>query len=370
MACRAPAEPCAQRGAEVSGPDAQQAIRRPHVSGHLTDLRIASGDRKFYSATGQGGLAVVRSPSSPHSSTLLDNNLTFLFYHYGSIPRYLRHAIEHLRIFNPDSEILLITESGVQDAAVAHFDVRQLGMAEFASPKLSQLRETYRHTSCFKEKFERFVLERWFVTELIRAERPERTYVMQDSDVAVFGDVAPLVPLLPDCPICLASMNPHFTFIRSSIDHFLDYMLDFYADERRITESLARHHANRNSSQIFNQGEMQFLHDYLKESKLMQFYQTDTRYGFVDCNIHIPQDFDYLQLKRRPRKKVLWAVEDGRLVPHFLRQGRPVRALIIHFQGPGKRVFFRFNRLGKSSGYLGVRLINILFQKRLIASFT
>ena len=49
MACRAPTEPCAQRGAEVSGPDAQQAIRRPHVSGHLTDLRIASGDRKFYS---------------------------------------------------------------------------------------------------------------------------------------------------------------------------------------------------------------------------------------------------------------------------------------------------------------------------------
>ncbi len=298
----------------------------------------------------------------------LDNNLTFLFYHYGSIPRYLRHAIEHVRIFNPDSEILLITESGVQDAAVAHFGVRQLGMAEFASPKHSQLRASYRHISCFKEKFERFVLERWFVTELIRAERPERTYVMQDSDVAVFGDAARLVPLLPDSPICLASMNPHFTFIRSSIDDFLDYMLDFYADERRITESLARHHANRNSSQIFNQGEMQFLFDYLKESKLMQFYQTDTPYGFVDCNIHIPQDFDYLQLKRRPRKKVFWDIVDGRLVPHFLRQGQPVKALIIHFQGPGKRVFFRFNRVGKSPGSFPAWAMNILFQNKIVAS--
>jgi hypothetical protein len=297
----------------------------------------------------------------------LDNNLTFLFYHYGSIPRYLRHAIEHVRIFNPDSEILLVTESGVQDAAIARLSVRQLGMAQFASPKLSQLRATYRHISCFKEKFERFVLERWFVTELIRAERPERTYVMQDSDVAVFGDAGRLVPLLPDSPICLASMNPHFTFIRSSIDHFLDYMLGFYADERRIAESLARHHANRNSSQIFNQGEMQFLFDYLKESKLMQFYQTDTPSGFVDCNIHIPQGFDFMQLKRRPRKKVFWNLEDGKLVPHFLRQGQQVRALVIHFQGPGKRVFFRFNRAHQTPGKITIRAMNILFQNGFIA---
>ena len=305
-----------------------------------------------------------------HTNAPLDNNLTFLFYHYGLIPRYLRHAIEHVRIFNPDSEILLVTESGVQDAAIANFGVRQLAMAEFVSPKLSLLRETYRHISCFKEKFERFVLERWFVTELIRAERPERTYVMQDSDVAVFGDVAPLVPLLPDCPICLASMNPHFTFIRSSIDHFLDYMLDFYADELRIVESLERHHVNKNSPQIFNQGEMQFLHDYLKESKLMQFYQTDTRYGFVDCNIHIPQDFDFMQLKRRPRKKVWWDVQEGKLVPHFLRQGQPVRALVIHFQGPGKRVFFRFNRAGQEPNRMVVRAMNILFQSRLVAALS
>jgi len=312
----------------------------------------------------------LRLLSNFHSNTPLDNNLTFLFYHYGSIPRYLRHAIEHVRIFNPDSEILLVTESGVQDAAIANFGVRQLAMAEFASPKLSQLKATYRHISCFKEKFERFVLERWFVTELIRAERPERTYVMQDSDVAVFGDASQLIPMMPDSPICLASMNPHFTFIRSSIDHFLDYMLTFYADELRIAESLERHHVNKNSPQIFNQGEMQFLHDYLKESKQMQFYQTDTRYGFVDCNIHIPQDFDFMQLKRRPRKKVLWAVEDGRLVPHFLRQGRPVRALIIHFQGPGKRVFFRFNRVGKSPGSFPAWAMNILFQNRLAASLS
>ena len=300
----------------------------------------------------------------------MHNNLTFLFYHYGPIPRYLRHAIEHVRIFNPAAEVLLVTESEVEDAAIGRFGVRQLGMSEFASPKLSQLKATYRHISCFKEKFERFVLERWFVTELIRAERPERTYVMQDSDVAVFGDVAPLVPLLPDCPICLASMNPHFTFIRSTIDDFLNYMLDFYADESRIADSLERHRANKNSPTIFNQGEMQFLFDYVKESKQMQFYQTDTPYGFVDCNIHIPQGFDFMQLKRRPRKKVFWNLQDGKLVPHFLRKGQPVGALVVHFQGPGKRVFFRFNTAGQEPNRMAVRLMNILFQNRLIASLS
>jgi hypothetical protein len=100
----------------------------------------------------------------------------------------------------------------------------------------------------------------------------------------------------------------------------------------------------------------------------MQFYQTDTPSGFVDCNIHIPQDFDFMQLKRRPRKKVFWDIVDGRLVPHFLRQGHPVKALIIHFQGPGKRVFLRFNRVGKSPGSFPAWAMNILFQNKIVAS--
>ena len=43
--------------------------------------------------------------------------LTFLLYHYGKIPRYLRNAIEHVRIFNPTAEIMLITD-GIGDVSM------------------------------------------------------------------------------------------------------------------------------------------------------------------------------------------------------------------------------------------------------------
>jgi hypothetical protein len=303
------------------------------------------------------------------SSETTATELTFLFYHYGTIPRYLRNAIEHVRIFNPRAEIMLITD-GIDDISMLQpFDIRHHEMSEFPSQDLATFQRVYRHISCFKDKFERFVLERWFVTESVRQQRPERTYIMQDSDVAVFGDAAPLLTEMPDCPICLASMNPHFTFIRSSISDFLAYILGFYLDPSQVATSQLRHEAERKSAQIFNQGEMQFLFDYLRASELMQFYETDTRFGFVDCNIHIPQDFDFMQLPRRPRKKVRWQLEGERLIPHFLRDGVARRAFLVHFQGPGKRVFYRFNRVDRPSGKLVANLANILFQRAYAARF-
>jgi hypothetical protein len=303
------------------------------------------------------------------SSETAATELTFLFYHYGTIPRYLRNAIEHVRIFNPRAEIMLITD-GIGDISMLQpFDIRHHEMSEFPSQDLATFQRVYRHISCFKDKFERFVLERWFVTESVRLQRPERTYIMQDSDVAVFGDAADLLTEMPDCPICLASMNPHFTFIRSSISDFLAYILGFYLDPNQVAASQLRHEAERKSAQLFNQGEMQFLFDYLRASELMQFYETDTRFGFVDCNIHIPQDFDFMQLPRRPRKKVRWQLEGERLIPHFLRDGVARRAFLVHFQGPGKRVFYRFNRVDRPSGKLVANLANILFQRAYAARF-
>lgn len=298
------------------------------------------------------------------------SKLTFLFYHYGAIPSYLRHAIEHVRVFNPDAEILLLTEAGVPDPAIAAMNVSQLRISDFPSAELKEFQSSYQHISCFKEKFEKFVLERWFITESIRRQAPERIYIMQDSDVAVFGEASQLLSLLPSCPIGLASMNPHFTFIQGAISGFLQYILAFYQDPKRVARSRERQAAERHSAKVFNQGEMQFLFDYLRESKLMQFYETDTPFGFVDCNIHIPQDFDYMQLPRRPRKKVIWGVENGRMLPYFVRHGKTRRALVIHFQGPGKRVFFRFNRMEKSAGKLFTALANIVFQNPHVARFT
>jgi hypothetical protein len=300
----------------------------------------------------------------------MNTDITFLFFHYGKLPQYLHNAIEHVRVFNPHAEILLITEDAEDVSALKPFGIVHRRTAEFPSPELDLFRKTYRHISCFKEKYERFVLERWFMTETIRRERAERTYVMQDSDVAVFGDASKLLPILPDCPIVMSGPNPHFTFIRGSIDEFLRFILDYYADEERLMVAKNLFEERRNSSNIYNLGEMTLLFEFLEKSKSMQMFDTSTLHGYVDTNLHMPEGFDFMQLRRRPRKKVRWQIEEGFVVPYFLRNGQATRAFIVHFQGPGKRVFYRFNRIGRTPGPLFVGWLNALYQTKVLASFS
>lgn len=300
----------------------------------------------------------------------MNESLTFLFYHYGKIPRYLRNAIEHVRIFNSDAEIMLITD-GIEDVSLlTPFGVRHQEMSEFPSPELDTFCRTYRHISCFKERYERFVLERWFVTETIRRQRPDRIYIMQDSDVAVFGDASELLALLPDCPIALSSNNPHFTFVRGDISGFLNFILGFYADPARLADSSRRHADAENAEQIYNLGEMQFLHEFMQASPDMQRFPTNTPAGYVDVNLHIPEGFEFMQLRRRPRKKVYWRHEDGKIIPYFLKDGQLSRAFLVHFQGPGKRVFFRFNGSKLSTNPIRLAALNAIFQKQRLANLT
>ncbi len=301
----------------------------------------------------------------------MSDQLTFLFYHYGKIPKYLEYAVEQVRIFNPTAEIFFISDGIKDTTSIDRFDVRKFKMDEFHSNELEEFKRIYRHISCFKEKYERFVLERWFVTEIIRKQRPDRTYIMQDSDVAVFGDARQLLPLLPDKPICLSNMNPHFTFIRGDISGFLNFILGFYRDENLIADSMKKFRLQNNpDGNLFNQGEMQFLFDYFAKGEDMCQYHTDTPHGFIDCNIHGAEGFECLELRRRPRKKVIWKNEGGKLVPFFQKGDLLVRAFLLHFQGPGKRVFFRFNASPMLGTKAGRWFLNQLFQNRLLANLT
>lgn len=313
---------------------------------------------------------VAKMASIAAPATLPAPPITFLLFHYGGIPRYLRNALEQIRVFNPQAEICLTTEEDVDLTMLAHLGIRHLNIADFPSPELELFKKRYRHISCFKEKYERFVLERWFVTETMRRRRPERTYIMQDSDVAVFGDAASLLPLLPDCPIVMSGPNPHFTFIRGSIDEFLQFILDYYADEERLVAAQRLFEERRHSKDIYNLGEMTLLFEFLEKSRAMNMFDTDTPSGYVDTNLHMPEKFDFMQLRRRARKKVRWGIEEGRIIPYFLADGQPRRSFLVHFQGPGKRVFYRFNRLDRPAKAAFVLWLNLLYQKRALAEFS
>lgn len=298
--------------------------------------------------------------------SVFKNDITFLFYHYGRIPRYLKHAIEQVRAFNPYAEIHLITDGIKHVSGLEQFDIRHDSIGKYESEKLTLFRNVYRHISCFDEKFERFVLERWFVTEIIRKQHPNRIYIMQDSDVAVFGDVGGLLSELPDFPILLSGRNPHFTFIKGDISGFLNFITAYYLDQHRL--SVAQAKFNAQGDRLFTLGEMQFLFEYLDLEKDMRNFNVSSSCGFVDSNLHMPQGFDSLQLRRRPRKKVFWKLEEGRAIPYFKQGDDLVRAFALHFQGPGKRVFHRFNSIDGATSPLQVWWWNQIFQKSWLAN--
>jgi hypothetical protein len=298
----------------------------------------------------------------------MESELTFLFYHYGKIPTYLEYAIEHVRIFNPDSEILLVTEGIKNTSMLDRFSVKIIQSEKLGSDELDKFKKNYKHISCFNEKYERFVLERWFLTEIIRKQRPERTYVMLDSDIALFGNLDDIVKEISRYPIVLTNRNPGFNLITGDISDYLYFIIDYYCDDLKISQARKKFTSQNNQEKLFTLGEMQLLFEYLDLEKGMKIHNIDSSFGFVDGNIHLPQGFDYLQLRRRPRKKVFWRVEEGRTIPYFNRGDRFVKALILHFQGPGKRVFKRFNSLDGPPTLLQIWWWNQIFQKRWLAN--
>lgn len=299
---------------------------------------------------------------------MMNSKTSFLFFHFGKIPYYLVRAIEHARVFNPDVEIFLIADSLKDTSMLDRFNVIKHDIKEFQSDRIALFSKVYRNISSYNERYEKFCFERWFVTEEIRKSAPEKTYVLVDSDVAIFGNVESIVSSLPDCPVSLSGCSPHFSFIRGSIEGFLDYILEFYSNEKEVEKALKKHCQNINKTPPYNLTDNSFLPLYMQISKNFQNYSLESPHGFTDTNIHVPQGFDYLQLRRRSRKKIFWKSEAGRAIPYFKRGDQLVKAFILHFQGPGKRVFKRFNSLDGQPSLMQIWWWNQIFQKGWLAN--
>lgn len=297
-----------------------------------------------------------------------NQTLSFLFFHYGKIPGYLSHAIEHVRVFNPDAEIHLITDSITDTSILDRFRIKKSEMGDYPSDELDRFRQVYHHLSSCDERYERFCFERWFVTETIRRKSPTKTYVLLDSDVALFASAHDLLSSLPDAPISICAGSPHFTFITGDTSGFLNFILDSYSDSGNLSRLMQMtEDAVRTGSKI-NLNDQEFLLLYMSNSTQMLNYESQTDVGFADANLHRPEGFDCLQLRRRPRKKVVWRLEEGRAIPYFKRGNELVRALLLHFQGPSKRVFHRFNSLEGQPSPLQLWWWNQIFQKRWLAN--
>ena len=273
--------------------------------------------------------------------------MTFVFFHYGGIPRYLRASIESVRFFNPDARILLVCDS--RPLFSERLQIEVYGLERFASAELEAFRKAYIHVSVFPEKYERFVLERWFLLETMVNTLGLGHTVVLDSDVMVFCRADGLFEQIPDKPFSMNSMSPHFTLIRSSVQSFLNHIMSRYGDIAYIARARERFAEARAKGGLQNLGEMEFVAEHMNDGREACPYPTLLREGHVDGNIHLPDRYETVKVGRRRRKKVFWKFEEGKYLP-FFREGETgllVPAAILHFQGGSKRLIQRFNPLDR-----------------------
>ena len=88
-----------------------------------------------------------------------------VFFHVGSLPKYLLCAMERARFFNPDNRIVLLTDS---TADLSRLGVEIASISDYAHPKLETFRRHYKHISAADENYERICFERWFYLDQLR----------------------------------------------------------------------------------------------------------------------------------------------------------------------------------------------------------
>ncbi|MEK0445169.1 MAG: hypothetical protein RLZZ399_490 [Verrucomicrobiota bacterium] len=276
-----------------------------------------------------------------------DSPITFVFFHYGAVPHYLKCAIESARFFNPDARIILVCDSLPHLAP--EWKVERYNLERFATPALAAFQKVYVHISTFRERYERFVLERWFLLDELRRQLECGPTITLDSDLMVFQPCAPLFEQFGDKSFAMQGYSPHLTFVRSPMHGFLEHIMRRYTDPAYLALARERFREARSRGGLRNLGEMEFVAEYLQDpSHDVHAFGTTLLQGHSDTNINVPDGCMSRKIRRRHRKRVFWEYRDGVYIPSLrdLHTQAKIPVVNLHFQGPAKKLMRRFNLVG------------------------
>jgi hypothetical protein len=205
------------------------------------------------------------------------------------------------------------------------------------------------HISTFRERYERFVLERWFLLDELRRQLGCGNTVTLDSDLLVFQPFAPLFEQFGKKSFAMQRYSPHLTFIRSNMEGFLEHIMRRYTDPSYLELARKRFHETLAQGGLRNLGEMEFVAEFLQDERNdVNAYSTTLLQGHSDTNINVPDGCVSRKIRRRNRKCVFWEYTDGVYTP-TLRDSQSLAKIPVvnlHFQGPAKKLIRRFNPVG------------------------
>ncbi len=273
-----------------------------------------------------------------------------LFFHKGKIPHYLRCTMESARFFNPEARIILLADQP-QDFGALRVEVREV--SRLIHPQFQQFLDAYVHISGIKVYYERLFLERWFhLEQLLREESIARALYL-DSDSMLFAEATSLFDQVPAVNLCTSRAGgPACTFIRKSLQPFLDFVLAKYRDQAFLDYWKKRSDAAIAKGGLDNLGDMSFIELFTTTQPEGAIYPNDLPAGHIDHCIHVPDGMETRRKRRHKfRKKIFWQIENGCLLPYFKRasDGQEIKALAVHFQSGAKRKIRRFNRVNSAS---------------------
>ena len=312
-------------------------------------------DKLFKSQTGE----MFGSNAEPHEAGVA----SIVFFHVGRLPKYLLHAMESARFFNPEKRIFLLTDG---NADLSRLGVEIASMSDYVHPQLETLRRHYKHISAADENYERICFERWFYLDQLLMKKGNPKAVYLDSDCLLCSDVDRVFEHMPDKQLCASREGgPACAFSSGRLQEFLCFMIEKFSDtgfltdqEHQLTESL-KHGGMRNFT------DMTMVEMFTKGHTQGHVYGNDLPIGHIDHNINLPDGkMSYaIPHRKRLRKKVVWRAETEGLRPYFIDAQTGVRqpALAIHYQSGAKRLMRRFNTFGRTHSRPTMQLRALLF---------
>jgi hypothetical protein len=250
-----------------------------------------------------------------------------IFIHRGS-SWYLWHTLRQARITNPESEILLVSDTfepawgafARHVPIAAHFDEAR----RFAS--------IYRHLSLNGYEYELFCFQRWFALQAVIEQHVSTPCVYLDSDVMVYDDLSSLQGRFSQFDLTVTrGKTPQNVFIRDrmAVARFCEFITDTYT---RHTDQLAeRFEVYRSQHARGGICDMTSFDDYRKQhpERVGEMFEISDG-AIYDNNLNASEGFEM----GGGIKRLFWRA--GKPYGKHIESGALVRFHTLHFQGGAK----------------------------------
>lgn len=242
-------------------------------------------------------------------------------------------AIESARTFNPECPIFLLGTNNDKQLKRFHVDFIALDDLETSDHRL--FLDHYHHLSVNPFDFEIFCFSRWFYIDACMKKYDLRKAIHLDSDCLLFDSFENISDRLSEHRFALShGGGPHCTWIQENLDPLLNLILESYTSKEKLQSEIEHYQKNQQAHRCD-----MFSWNQLQNSGIAKNYSEMSLNGIFEHNIGMDERFE----KGRKRKRIIWKLEEGLLIPYLKKDGQLVRAFNLHYKGGAKRWMRRFN---------------------------